>query len=358
MIRLDPFQTIIGIKGATGLLAGGWNLYGECGLGDETPKNGLFYVGKDIKEINGGIFATLALTQAGDLYSCGLNQGGRLGLGDTTSRNVLTFVSSGWDVVRSGGPTLALTADGELYSCGQNDAGQLGLGDNSDRHVLTFVSERSPGDSWVDMWAGHAYIMLLTENGDLYTCGENNFGQLGLGHKNNINTLTYVSSGWKVIRSGWQHTLAIDNTGDLYACGRNAHGQLGLGDAGDATSRSTLQFVASGCKDAAGGGHFTVVLKENGDLYSCGQNNQGQLGLGDTVDRYTLQLISSGWKAVSCGNLHTIAQKESGEVYVWGSNYNHQLCLGSTDNQKKSPTRLTANAKGFAAGGAHCLVLK
>jgi alpha-tubulin suppressor-like RCC1 family protein len=45
--------------------------------------------------------------------------------------------------------------------------------------------------------------------------------------------------------------------------------------------------------DVRGGRDWTLILFENGTVYSRGKNNVGQLGLGDLIDRLTLVHIPS-----------------------------------------------------------------
>ena len=49
-----------------------------------------------------------------------------------------------------------------------------------------------------------------------------------------------------------------------------------------------MNIVSLSC----GFGHSVFVTKD-GDVYACGYNNNGQLGLGDTTNRATPSLIGS-----------------------------------------------------------------
>jgi alpha-tubulin suppressor-like RCC1 family protein len=55
----------------------------------------------------------------------------------------------------------------------------------------------------------------------------------------------------------------------LYTCGENTFGQLGLGHTREQTifQRVNLDNVAF----ATTGGNFSAVITNNGNLYSCGQ---------------------------------------------------------------------------------------
>ena len=68
-------------------------------------------------------------------------------------------------------------------------------------------------------------------NGDVLVFGCNEYGQLGLGHNNNINipTLLMNDTTIKNIICGTFHTIIYKNNGDVLVFGHNDYGQLGLG---------------------------------------------------------------------------------------------------------------------------------
>ena len=67
--------------------------------------------------------------------------------------------------------------------------------------------------------------------------------------------------------------------------------------------------------------NHTLMLKNDGTLWGCGRNADGQLGWGDTIDRSTFTLIginTNDIKSVSCGSYHTIILKNDGTLWgVW-----------------------------------------
>lgn len=69
----------------------------------------------------------------------------------------------------------------------------------------------------------------------------------------------------------------------MYTTGDNSKGQLGLGhlDATRAPKRvaSEVPFIYVGC-----GSDHTITMTEEGQVYGCGCNRQGQIGLGEYVD--------------------------------------------------------------------------
>lgn len=68
--------------------------------------------------------------------------------------------------------------------------------------------------------------------GNLWSCGLNQDGQLGLNNNANRNILTRVSSdtAFEAVSCGDNHTMAIDINGNLWGCGSNWYGEIGLSD--------------------------------------------------------------------------------------------------------------------------------
>jgi alpha-tubulin suppressor-like RCC1 family protein len=80
--------------------------------------------------------------------------------------------------------TIILT-EKKLYACGSNNKGQLGLGHNRDQsspqEIVSFKNEKVK-----QIECGGFHTFVLTEK-YLYGFGENDFGQLGIGNKENQN---------------------------------------------------------------------------------------------------------------------------------------------------------------------------
>jgi len=80
---------------------------------------------------------------------------------------------------------------------------------------------------------GYDCLFALSEDGVLYTYGENNKGKLGLGFfSDKMNTISRIPILENIIdvQSSDTHTVALDVDGNYYAWGDNRCGQLGVGD--------------------------------------------------------------------------------------------------------------------------------
>ena len=98
------------------------------------------------------------------------------------------------------------------------------------------------------------------------------------------------------------------------------------------------------------GSHHSLVLTSEGEVFSWGQNNCGQIGTGTTTNQSTPKKIVYGHASkcshavaikIACGQTSSMLVLDSGEVFGWGYNGNGQLGLGNNINQL-SPCRVSA----------------
>ena len=145
-----------------------------------------------------------------------------------------------------------------------------------------------------------------------------------------------------------QFTTAYTEAGELYSWGHNGYCQLGNGSTNQGLTPALIQNSLLGRKvvQVACGSHHSLCLTADGDIFSWGQNNCGQIGSGTTTNQSTPRKVSASFGGrkvvgVTCGQTSSMAVLENGEVYGWGYNGNGQLGLGNNINQL-NPQRVTA----------------
>ena len=147
--------------------------------------------------------STFILKNDGTLWSTGYNEDGRLGLGDTTNRNTFTQVTTNADNIKSiccgGGHAFILKNDGSLWGTGYNGHGGLGLRDNNNR--TTFTQATTNVDDIKSVYCGRHHNFILKNDGTLWGCGRNDYGELGLGGTTNKNTFTQITTNTDDIKS-------------------------------------------------------------------------------------------------------------------------------------------------------------
>uniref|UniRef100_K3WAD0 BTB domain-containing protein n=1 Tax=Globisporangium ultimum (strain ATCC 200006 / CBS 805.95 / DAOM BR144) TaxID=431595 RepID=K3WAD0_GLOUD len=151
----------------------------------------------------------------------------------------------------------------------------------------------------------------------------------------------------------------------VYSWGRGEDGQLGLGDTIDQYRPVLVDALQERriVQIACGSGH-TVVLTEEGEVYTWGRGDDGRLGHGDNgwkfVPRLVEELRGRAIRQVTCGSYHTAAVTVSGELYTWGGGMYGKLGHGNETGH--STPYLVESLKGLpvrqvACGSRHTVVL-
>ena len=361
MIACGGSHTIILTKDGT-LFACGSNDHGQLGLGDTTHRNTFTKVpalpeGEVAKQVVAGLEHTMILAEDGTVFACGHNLYGQLGLGDDESLNTFTAVPPFPEgvvvaqIVAGDLHTMICAQDGTVFACGYNSYGELGLGDYDYRNYFTAVTTLPKGVVIKQVIAGSNHTMILAKDSRVFACGDNSNGQLGLGHEEQMITFTAVPTlpDGKVatqVIAGEDYTMIIAEDGTVFACGWNAEGQLGLGDT---THRNTFTEVTLPdgvvAVQLTSGEMHTMILAEDGTVFACGWNAYGQFGLGDTVKKtFTSVTLPEDVvpSQVVAGRHHTMIIGHDGMVFACGYNRYGQLGLGDYEN-KFTPVRALLN---------------
>ncbi|XP_029770420.1 secretion-regulating guanine nucleotide exchange factor isoform X3 [Suricata suricatta] len=207
----------------------------------------------------------------------------------------------------------------------------------------------------------------------LFAWGANSYGQLGLGHKEDVLLPQQLNDFWKPecvrrITGGGGHSAIVTGEGGLFVCGLNKDGQLGLGHTEDVLYFTTCRSLL-GCpvQQVACGWDFTIILTENGQVLSCGSNSFGQLGVPHGPRRcvvpQAIELLREKVVCIAAGLRHALAATASGIVFQWGTGLassGRRLCPGQALPlflTAKEPSRVTGMEKSKAtcvlAGSDH-----
>ncbi|XP_045600512.2 LOW QUALITY PROTEIN: probable E3 ubiquitin-protein ligase HERC4 [Procambarus clarkii] len=294
------------------------------------------------------------------MYCWGSTVNGELGVGapEMEQLTLPCFMdfSESWNVkqVASGlMHSLILTEEGLVYSCGNNEFGQLG------HNKITRKPEQIDdlqNYTIVQVAVGDQHSIALTSWGLVYAWGENGFGQLG------INSTESHTSTPKLVKSlarkqalqiacGSNHTLALTSDGELYSWGQNNLGQLGLSHKEGPQKEPALirSLVGSPLVHITAGGHNSAALTHAGFLLTWGSNKYGQLGFTPKADPNlsdiptlvpNLESYSEPLLYVALGEGHTAVLDSRGKVWTFGYGRYGQLGHGTYDNESVPRTVL------------------
>eukprot|EP00747_Dinoflagellata_sp_TGD_P185894 gnl/TRDRNA2_/TRDRNA2_42681_c0_seq1.p1 gnl/TRDRNA2_/TRDRNA2_42681_c0~~gnl/TRDRNA2_/TRDRNA2_42681_c0_seq1.p1 ORF type:complete len:491 (+),score=59.18 gnl/TRDRNA2_/TRDRNA2_42681_c0_seq1:50-1474(+) len=126
----------------------------------------------------------------------------------------------------------------------------------------------------------------------------------------------------KMAGTAWSHFGALDSTGSLLAWSAAYEQVPGVGDEVSENAPVTLM---DGVADFALGVEHTLVLKDDGSLWSAGSNDCGQLGrkTGSThpkAEDHNFEQLPGKWRAVCAGMFYSLAvDADTDSLYIWGS---------------------------------------
>ncbi|XP_031633255.1 probable E3 ubiquitin-protein ligase HERC4 isoform X3 [Contarinia nasturtii] len=329
----------------------GSTVNGELGLGgieEEhllVPRELDWSLASQIQSISCGPVHSLFLVN-GKLYSSGSNDFGQLGHQQPRKRphqvenlenHVITKICCG------SSHSCAVNEWGNLWTWGSNSFGQLGYGEFDTNEPQPKLAKKLATKNIVQIACGDHHNLALTNEGEIYAFGLNNYGQLGIGNaeKKVVNPVKIDSlNGIPIafIACGGYHSFAISKSGAVFGWGKNNWGQLGVGDEQPRYFPAKLKTLRSiGVRKVSAGEDFSVFLTMDGGIFSCGAGNFGQLGHGNknnvSLPRMVVEMMGSAVTQVVCGNRHTLTYVPSrGRVYGFGLNSCGQLGLRSTNN--------------------------
>lgn len=259
-----------------------------------------------------------------------------------------------------------------LFSWGANSYGQLGHGEKSEQCDRPKEVHFDGGDlgEVAHFSGGGGHSVAVGRRGQLWACGWNAKGQLGLGHRRDAVQFEAVNSAPVIVAAscGWDFTVVVDDTGLAHGCGSNVFGQLGVreGDENSAVFATTDRFMPipglSDVTSVACGLRHTVFLDSSGRIFGCGSNKKCQLS-GAKCNNLAnpVQVRIPGDVSVTqiaAGQYYTLALAKDGRLYGFGDNKHGQLC-GLERGTIATPTALILDSpvQKFEAGWTHVACL-
>ena len=200
--------------------------------------------------------------------------------------------------------TFVIREDGTAYACGYNASGCLGV-DDSSTHVLDWkpvvTSSGQKLQKVIEIFTttqGDNSSYFLTAGGDVYVCGANTTGQLGLGlsassTRRYAEKLPYFTDVRILSISAQGRTVfACNHQNEVWTWGLNNFGEAGQGNTNSIMTATLAPFPATEkIVGVHGGGQYAdyvlhsgfAIITQTGAVYVAGSNKEWGLGVPGTT---------------------------------------------------------------------------
>eukprot|EP01084_Bolivina_argentea_P207837 354521_1 len=335
----------------------GRNKHGEFGFKNRsnistwTPHNQ--HVGINIINVACGNGYNIFVDNNGNYFAAGNNSHGECSVGKqhkfiTTLSTIPMFQNKQIRIKNvftsiTGSTTFWLTHHNQIYGSGWNNQFQLGIKKTQTKKETTPVLINNLIDlniDIVDIKSAFNYSLCLSSTGEVFSTPFSKHGGHGHGTERKSKAMWLkIKQLQKTkiikIQTGYYHSLFLQNNGTVWCCGKNTNGQLGLGNQNTVTLPTKVPILK--IKDIKCGGNHNLMVSVNNTLFVFGANKQGQCGDGTTNDIYAPKQIFADYnfmiKNIACGRNHSMFSTDN-KHFLFGNNYWNQ-CIPSDYSKKK-----------------------
>ncbi|KAJ5067836.1 claret isoform a [Anaeramoeba ignava] len=293
---------------------------------------------KQIKQVLAGYFAAFFLFKNGEAVEY-------LDENDSNQNPSKIQIEENIQKVTSGeGNEAILTKEGNVFAQGKDI-------DTSKIINISSLIEDTNDRVIKDIASGYCAVYLLTSNQNAYGIGSNDHGQLGFDSETLEETdkpILMMKNVSKIFSgNSSDHVFLLNSNQELFGCGNNRNGQLGLGKSRKETIQklTKIQNIPKGkIIDIQCGMSHSIMLIENENenpkrkLYSCGDYQYNGLGKNENTYEFT-EIKSSLFENddnildFSIGHEHTLILTSKSKLIGFGNNSYSQLGTGDTNNQ-------------------------
>ena len=325
-----------------------------------------------VVDIKTGAFHTIALAEDGTVWAWGSKNNGACGVEDKGLHfqlrpNKISGLHNITAIDTHDSVSVALDNDGSVWIWGST---ALMSFNSTDNVYGSHIPVRVPGiDDAIGIACGDNYVMVLKKDGTVKAWGNNECGNLGDGlpvtQSSMFKSLPGQVSGLSDVKEIYctgSNSLALKNDGTVWAWGRKSN-LLGNWSSGETkyyvSSPVRVEGVDNVASLSAGEEHI-VLIKNDGTVWALGDNEKGKLGIGPRSS-YTLTPVCimdlHNIVAVDAGQYHSIVLDKDGNVYTWGWND-----LGQIGNGEKGEATIPYKvpgiiAKSIFAGGSQTFII-
>jgi alpha-tubulin suppressor-like RCC1 family protein len=372
---LRLFNAIIDTSGR--LYTTGSNSSKQLGIGSVDSSRNIFTLVSSISnefvvQVSCGNTHAGCVTSSGKLYMWGSNSSGRTGLASTVTEPTLVSDISNIKIVQvscGNSHTLCLDSSGNIYATGSNGFGQVGQVSTVTANN-TFIIISGLNKKFIQVESGSFHSAAITDNGDIYTWGQNLYGQLGLNSTTQVNYPTRVTLGGisneivKHVSCSVDTTACATDSSKCYIWGNGStYGMYGDGEGDNKNFTLLIPYLYGknstetfpNVKEVTLGGQTTYIINQNNQLYMSGLNRNNWGGyikstattsvfnpnrIDNILKINNIKQVSSFLNSTSYSSAYqsTFFLDNSGNLYAIGENSNGQLGLGNFNDSPIATT--------------------
>ncbi len=353
----------------------GTNSSGQLGLGDSASRNKpeKIEVPEEVIDITSGANHILLLGKSGVVYTFGANANGQLGTGNATTYKtpMKLNIANIKKVSATENTSFAITSEGKVYAWGSGyskspvllsmdknviditktyylaDDGKVRTiptekEDTEGKEIKLSLNEYEMGmepeieeDKIVQISEGTDHVLLLGESGKVYSYGSNVYGQLGDNsdnpRQNSITTVVRTDDGEKLenvveVSAGDKYSIVVTQEGQVYTFGINGDKQLGHSnelevDGIQESDSAILKEDIKGVERVSAGYTHTAVYTEDGNVYTWGNGENGQLGNSDNSSYWEAQLVGKNIVETNTNEI-LIEEGDNFDIEAWIDYFN------------------------------------
>jgi alpha-tubulin suppressor-like RCC1 family protein len=290
----------------------------------------------EVIQIDPSDSASYAVTAEGNVYAWGNNQNAQLGDGNTTATEEIVRVPVPGHVVAVGendNGAIAIDSEGHAWAWGADISASECMR-SKEPNILTPTRIESSAD-FVAVQGGGKHMMLLTNTGAVYACGSNVHGMLALGESFKGSTYTPVLvpdlPPIAALSIGGGDDAFLTASGELFTAGENEEGQCGVGSSAASIWTATKVTLPEPVEQVSAGGDLSngamLVITDGGSVYGWGNDIKGEVGNGVKggglyyrSPQAATALAGLDVVQVAAGGADSFALTASGDLYGFGSN--------------------------------------
>lgn len=363
----------------------------------DDPKQLPFFTGKHIFEVSCGGNHTMVLEkkdsgEESKLWALGLGIGGRLGVKRPESDGQA-------DAILKDSQALAPLPGGEYepYSSAKKKLIPIEFWNQKKipkwRSPAPLLVHIPGGFNVVRVACGIDHTLALLGHGGVLAWGCGGFGNLGLGHTNDVFEPTDIPYFQKIpcrmIAAGAKHSMAIDIAdGNMYSWGHGGNGRLGHGESDEGTFHDSFEGLFEpkviemnrpepffriryiSCGEA-----HSAAIDNSDNAYTWGCGSHGRTGHGEESDiprpARLETLAGTPVKQIELGTFHSMVLTYAGNIWAWGTGqatglleagskevYATPQMLAKYQNEKSADRILAMDFLQIACGPFHTVAMQ